>query len=58
MRPARISRIRTRLPAEHYLDAFPALLDSGEVARVLIWGEALLRFELGEAPPTDYLARF
>jgi hypothetical protein len=45
--------------AEIYLCAFPALAASAEDALVLIWGEVLLRLELGEAPqPADYRARF
>jgi serine/threonine-protein kinase len=52
-------RSSQRLPAEAYLCAFPYLAASAEDALVLIWGEALLRFELGEAPrPDEYRARF
>jgi serine/threonine protein kinase len=48
-----------RLLAEAYLGAFPQLAASAEDALVLIWGEALLRSELGEAPRLeDYRARF
>jgi len=47
------------LPAEAYLGAFPALAASPEDALVLVWGEALLRLEAGEAPrPDEYRARF
>jgi eukaryotic-like serine/threonine-protein kinase len=38
------------LPAETYLSAFPTLAASPEDALVLVWGEALLRLEAGEAP--------
>ncbi len=37
------------LPAETYIGAFPALAASPEDALVLVWGEALLRLEAGEA---------
>ena len=37
------------LPAETYLNAFPALAASTDDALVLVWGEALLRLEAGEA---------
>jgi tetratricopeptide (TPR) repeat protein len=41
------------------MGAFPALAASPEDALVLVWGEALLRFESGEAPRLDeYRARF
>jgi hypothetical protein len=47
------------LPAEAYLEAFPALAASGEDALVLIWGEALLRLERGETPRLEeYRTRF
>jgi tRNA A-37 threonylcarbamoyl transferase component Bud32 len=56
---ARSWRAGQRLLAEAYLEAFPDLAAVAEDALVLIWGEALLRFELGEAPPPDeYRARF
>jgi tetratricopeptide (TPR) repeat protein len=56
---ARRWRAGGRLWAEGYLDAFPALAGSAEDALVLIWGEVLLRLELGEAPqPAEYRARF
>jgi WD40 repeat protein len=52
-------RAGQRLPAEAYLEAFPALAASAEAARDFIWGEALLRREAGEDPrPEDYRARF
>jgi serine/threonine protein kinase len=52
-------RAGQRLLVEAYLGAFPALAASAEDALVLIWGEALLRRELGEAPqPDEYRARF
>jgi hypothetical protein len=47
---ARRWRAGQRLLAEAYLEAFPVLAASAEDTLVLIWGEALLRFELGEAP--------
>jgi serine/threonine-protein kinase len=47
---ARRWRAGQRLAAEAYQDAFPALRDSAEDALVLICGEALLRFEVGEGP--------
>src|SRR5262245_27999050 len=47
------------LLAESYLAAFPVLAASPKDALVLVWGEALLRFEAGEAPcPEEYRARF
>jgi hypothetical protein len=47
------------LLAETYLSAFPALAASPEDALVLIWGEALLRFEAGAAPHyEEFRARF
>jgi hypothetical protein len=56
---ARRWRAGRPLPAEAYLGAFPALAESPEDALVLVWGEALLRFEAGEAPqPDEYRARF
>jgi tetratricopeptide (TPR) repeat protein len=56
---ARRWRAGRRLSAEAYLDAFPAVAGSAEDALVLIWGEVLLRLELGEAPqPAEYRARF
>jgi WD40 repeat protein len=56
---ARRWRSGQRLWAEAYLRAFPALAAAAEDALVLIWGEALLRFERGEAPlPAEYQGRF
>jgi WD40 repeat protein len=56
---ARRWRAGQRLLAEAYLDAFPQLAGSAEDALVLIWGEALLRREAGEAPRLEeYRARF
>jgi tRNA A-37 threonylcarbamoyl transferase component Bud32 len=56
---ARRWRAGQRLLAEAYLEVFPALASSAEDALVLVWGEALLRFERGEAPqPSEYRARF
>jgi tetratricopeptide (TPR) repeat protein/tRNA A-37 threonylcarbamoyl transferase component Bud32 len=56
---ARRWRAGRRLAAEAYLGAFPAVAGSAEDALVLIWGEVLLRLELGEAPqPAEYRARF
>jgi WD40 repeat protein len=56
---ARRWRAGQRLWAETYLGAFPALAASAEDALVLIWGEVLLRRELGEAPhPLEYQERF
>jgi serine/threonine-protein kinase len=47
------------LPAETYLSAFPALAASPEDALVLVWGEALQRFEAGDAPRLEeFRARF
>jgi tRNA A-37 threonylcarbamoyl transferase component Bud32 len=52
-------RAGRRVLAEAYLEAFPALAASAEDALVLIWGEALLRFERGEAPRlAEYRHRF
>ncbi len=52
-------RSGARLPAETYLDAFPALAASPEDALVLVWGEALLRFETGQPPRfEEFRARF
>jgi hypothetical protein len=56
---ARRWRAGQRLLAEAYLSAFPALAASAEDALVLIWGEALLRFERGEEPQlAEYRDRF
>jgi serine/threonine-protein kinase len=52
-------RAGQRVLAEAYLQAFPQLAASAEDALVLIGGEALLRLELGEAPPAaEYRDRF
>jgi serine/threonine-protein kinase len=52
-------RAGQRLLAEAYLGAFPALVISPEDALVLIWGEVLLRLEIGDAPrQEEYRARF
>jgi tetratricopeptide (TPR) repeat protein len=56
---ARRWRAGERPFAEAYLAAFPALAGSAEDALVLVWGEALLRLERGEAPGlAEYQARF
>ena len=48
-----------RVAAESYLQAFPALTGNLEMAIELIYGEFLLREELGETPPPEeYLQRF
>ena len=48
-----------RVPAETYLDAFPAVRDQAEQAVELILAEYLLREELGEQPALkEYLGRF
>jgi hypothetical protein len=48
-----------RVPAEAYLAAYPRLADEPEAALDVVYGEFLLREELGLAPTTDeYLARF
>jgi hypothetical protein len=52
-------RAGQRLWAEDYLEAFPPLAAAPEDALVLLWGEVLLRLELGEAPQsTEYRQRF
>jgi WD40 repeat protein/tetratricopeptide (TPR) repeat protein len=56
---ARRWRAGQRPLAEGYLEVFPALRTSDDDALVLIWGEALLRFEVGEAPQlAEYGERF
>jgi WD40 repeat protein/tRNA A-37 threonylcarbamoyl transferase component Bud32/Tfp pilus assembly protein PilF len=56
---ARRWRSGHRLWAEDYLEAFPPLAASAEDALVLIWGEVLLRFEVGEVPQlAEYRERF
>ncbi len=52
-------RAGQRVLAEEYLRDHPALAGSPADAQVLIWGEALLRWEVGEEPdPDEYRARF
>src|SRR5262245_50540296 len=52
-------RCGERVPAESYLETYAALKADPEQGLVLIYGEFLLRQELGEAPPLDeYLRRF
>lgn len=52
-------RLGQRVPAEAYLDAFPAVRDQAEHAVELILAEYLLREELGEQPALEeYLGRF
>jgi serine/threonine-protein kinase len=48
-----------RIPAEEYLQRYPALAAEPEHAVELVYGEFLVREELGEAPaPAEYLERF
>jgi WD40 repeat protein/tetratricopeptide (TPR) repeat protein len=48
-----------RIPAEDYLAGQPALAADVERALELVYGEFLLRLELGETPqPDEYLQRF
>jgi hypothetical protein len=48
-----------RVPAEFYLDRYPALRDDPEAALDLIYGEVLLREQRGETPDRqEYLGRF
>ncbi len=47
------SRTGQRVPAEAYLSLYPTLNDASEAAFELIYGEFLLREELGESPPLD-----
>jgi len=42
-----------RVPAEAYLALHPSVQDAGEAAFELIYGEFLLREELGETPPLE-----
>jgi tRNA A-37 threonylcarbamoyl transferase component Bud32/tetratricopeptide (TPR) repeat protein len=42
-----------RVPAEAYLARYPRIQDAGEAAIELIYGEFLLREELGETPSPD-----
>ena len=52
-------RLGRRVPAEAYLDAFPAVRDQAEHAVELVLAEYLLREELGEQPALEeYLGRF
>jgi hypothetical protein len=52
-------RLGQRVPAETYLDAFPAVRDQAEHAVELLLAEYLLRDELGEQPALEeYLGRF
>jgi WD40 repeat protein len=46
-----------RLPAEHYLDAYPAVQADPECAVRLVYAEYLLRERQGEAPPAEEYAR-
>jgi WD40 repeat protein len=56
---ARRWRGRRPLPAEVYLDAFPAVAGDPDDALALIWGEVLLRYEAGESPRLEeYRVRF
>jgi WD40 repeat protein/serine/threonine protein kinase len=48
-----------RLPAEDYLARYPAIAADQAAALALVFGEFLVREELGETPTvTEYLARF
>jgi serine/threonine protein kinase len=48
-----------RIPAESYLQAFPLLQSDQDAVLDLIYGEFLLRSELGETPvPEEYARRF
>jgi tetratricopeptide (TPR) repeat protein len=48
-----------RVPAETYLRDYPALQEDAELALELVYGEFLLREEMGEAPAlADYVRRF
>ncbi len=52
-------RLGQWVPAEHYLDAFPAVRDHSSAAIDLIFAEYLLREERGEQPPLEeFLRRF
>ncbi len=52
-------RLGQWVPAEHYLDAFPAVRDHAESAIDLIFAEFLLREQRGEEPPLEeFLLRF
>jgi tetratricopeptide (TPR) repeat protein/tRNA A-37 threonylcarbamoyl transferase component Bud32 len=48
-----------RVPAEHYLESYPVLTADTDRGLVFVFGEFLLRRELGEAPALDeYVRRF
>jgi hypothetical protein len=52
-------RLGQGVPAEAYLQAFPAVANASELALDLVFGEFLLREEQGEHPAwEDYLRRF
>ncbi len=52
-------RLGQWVPAEHYVNAFPAVRDHSEAAIDLIFAEYLLREERGEQPPLEeFLRRF
>jgi eukaryotic-like serine/threonine-protein kinase len=52
-------RLGQRVPAETYLDTFPAVRDQAEHAVELLLAEYLLREDLGEQPAlAEYLGRF
>jgi hypothetical protein len=52
-------RLGQWVPAEHYLDAFPAVRDHSDSAIDLIFAEYVLREERGEQPPLEeFLRRF
>jgi WD40 repeat protein len=52
-------RAGERMPAEDYLRRHAALAKDDEGALALVYGEFLVREEMGEAPPPDeYVARF
>jgi tetratricopeptide (TPR) repeat protein len=46
-------RAGQRIPAESYLARYPSLQESGESALELIYGEFLMREELGESPQLE-----
>ena len=46
-------RLGQRVPAEAYLDAFPAVRDEADYAVELVLAEYLLREELGERPAPE-----
>ncbi|HZY90902.1 MAG TPA: serine/threonine-protein kinase, partial [Gemmataceae bacterium] len=52
-------RAGERVPAEDYLARHPAVAANPAAALLIVYGEFLMREELGEAPaPDDYLRRF